>query len=72
MNILLYFSIHTNNLTLLQYIYTMNHLPTQASTTTKYNEKVLEGIVKFAHIHVSTYKDGTPFIPEKMLEMTRK
>ncbi|XP_063884289.1 condensin-2 complex subunit G2-like isoform X1 [Scylla paramamosain] len=39
-------------------------------STNKYNEKLLEGIVKFAHIYISTFKEGTTFIPGKMLEMT--
>lgn len=39
-------------------------------STKKYNEKLLEGIVKFACIYISTFKDGTAFIPGKMLEMT--
>lgn len=37
----------------------------------KYNEKLLEGIVKFGIIYISSHKDSDNiFIPEKFLEMT--
>ncbi|MPC13951.1 Carboxypeptidase A4 [Portunus trituberculatus] len=39
-------------------------------STNRYNEKLLEGIVKFTYIYISAFKDATTFIPGKMMEMT--
>nr|XP_045616163.1 condensin-2 complex subunit G2-like isoform X2 [Procambarus clarkii] len=45
------------------------HEPQAMEPCEPYNEKLMEGVLEFAHIYIKSFKDGDIFIPDTLMEL---